>query len=82
MNQKATFSIPSIISLVAAIFSFSSGAVWGFVLAGVAVIFGILGVLLSLSPKVRGGFISILGVLGGGLGVLAAVIKGVMAIAS
>ena len=77
MNKKAAFSIPSIISIIAAILTFATGAFFGLVWAGVAVIFGLLGVILSLSPSVRGGFLSILGVLGGLIGVVAAVIKAI-----
>ena len=82
MNQKASFSIPSILSLIAAVLSFTSGALWGLLLAGLAVVLGVLGVVLSLSPKVRGGLISVVGVLGGAVGVIAAVIKGIIWIAS
>ncbi len=74
-NSKAAFSIPSIIAVIAAFFSFSTGAFWGFVLAGIAIVFGILGVVLSLSPRVRGGFISIIGIAAGGIGIIAAIVK-------
>jgi hypothetical protein len=43
----------------------------------IAIVFGVIGILLSLSPKVRGGIISTMAVLGGGLGIIAAVIKAV-----
>jgi hypothetical protein len=74
-NQKAGFSIPSILAVIAAYFSFTTGAFWGFVLAGIAIVLGIIGVLLSLSPRVRGGIVSIIGVLAGAVGVIAAVVK-------
>ena len=77
MNKKAAFSIPSIISIIAAVLTFATGAFFGLVWAGVAVIFGLLGVVLSLSPSVRGGFLSIIGVFGGVIGVVAAVIKAI-----
>lgn len=54
-NQKAAFSIPSILAVIAAYFSFTTGAFWGFVLAGIAIVLGLIGLLLSLSPSVRGG---------------------------
>ena len=76
--QKATFSIPSIIAVIAAILSFKVGAFFGFVLAGVAILAGLIGILLSLSSAKRGGIVSILGVLGGVIGVIAAIIKAVM----
>ena len=76
--QKATFSIPSIIAVIAAILSFKVGAFFGFVLAGVAILAGLIGILLSLSSAKRGGIVSILGVLGGVIGVIAAIIKAFM----
>lgn len=81
-SNKAAFSIPSIISIIAAIFSFRQGAFFGLVLAGVAILFGVIGLLLSLSPKTRGGIFSVLGVVGGGVGIVAAIIKAIMWVAS
>ncbi len=80
-STRATFSIPSIIAIIAAIFSFTTGALLGFVLAGIAIVMGLLGLLLSLSPRIRGGMISILGIFAGAIGVLAAVVKAIMWIA-
>lgn len=77
-QSKAAFSIPSIIAILAAIFSFKVGAIAGLLLAGVAILSGILGILLSLSPKTRGGIFSLIGILGGAIGVIAAVIKAIM----
>lgn len=77
-STKAAFSIPSIIAIVAAIFSFKAGAMLGLFLAAVAIIFGAIGIVLSLSPRTRGGIFSILGVLGGLIGVIAAIVKAVM----
>ena len=74
---RARFSIPSIIAIVAALVSFMTGAFLGFVFAMVAVVFGALGVLLSFSSRVRGGIVSILAVMAGVLGLIAAVVKGV-----
>ncbi|HEX7863072.1 MAG TPA: hypothetical protein VF773_22275 [Verrucomicrobiae bacterium] len=50
---------------------------FGLVLALVAVLFGAIGFFLSLAPTVRGGIVSVLAVLAGMLGILAAVVKGV-----
>ena len=77
-TSKAAFSIPSILAVVAAIFSFKVGAFFGFVLAGIAILMGIIGVLLALSPSKRGGVFSVIGVLGGAVGIVAAVVKAVM----
>lgn len=75
---RARFSIPSIIALIAALLSFTTGAFWGLVLAGIAIIFGLLGVLLSFSPSIRGGFISIVSLIAGFIGLMAAVVKASM----
>jgi hypothetical protein len=76
-RAAAKFSIPSIIAIVAAIASFPVGALFGFLLAIVAVIFGAIGIVLSLSSRVRGGVVSTLAILAGMLGILAALVKGV-----
>lgn len=81
-TSKAAFSIPSILAVVAAIFSFKVGAFFGFVLAGVAILMGVIGVVLSLSPGKRGGIFSVIGVLGGAVGIVAAVVKAIMWIAN
>jgi hypothetical protein len=77
-TSRAGVSVPAIIALIAAIFSFATGAFWGFVLAVVAIIFGVIGVLLALSPNVRGGFISMFSLFAGGIGLIAAVVKALL----
>lgn len=77
-TSRASFSIPSIIALLAAIGSFMNGAILGMILAVVAIVFGILGVVLSLAPAKRGGVISTFGIGAGVLGIIAAVIKAVI----
>jgi len=76
-ETKARYSIPSIIAMVAALVSFGTSAFWGFILAMVAIVFGVLGVLLSLSPSVRGGLVSVVSLVAGGIGVVVAVIKAI-----
>ena len=76
--SKAAFSIPSIIAVIAAILTFKVGVIMGLILAGVAIVFGGLGILLSLSPARRGGILSMLSVLGGAIGVIAAIIKAIL----
>ena len=75
---RASFSIPSIIAILAAIGSFMNGATLGLLLAIVAIFFGIVGVVLSLSPAKRGGVISTFGIGAGFIGIIAAVIKAMM----
>lgn len=77
-SSKAVFSIPSILAILAAIFSFKAGAFFGLLLAGIAIVFGVIGVLLALSPSRRGGIFSMLGVVGGLAGIIAAVIKAIL----
>jgi hypothetical protein len=73
--RKAKFSVPSLIAIVTALLSFTTGAFWGFVLALVAIVCGLIGVTLSLSPTVRGGLISAFSLIAGSIGLIAALIK-------
>ena len=77
-TRSAKFSIPSIIAIVAAILSFTTGAFFGFILAVVAIVFGLIGVAMAMSPSVRGGMMSTLSLVAGGIGLIAAVIKAMM----
>ncbi len=76
-QAKPHFSIPSLIAIGAAIASFFVGALGGFILALVAIAFGIIGALLALSPSVRGGFVSILSLLIAAVAIIVAVIKAI-----
>ena len=76
-TTKASFSIPSIIAVIAAIASFATGAFWGLILALVAIFFGVLGVVMSLSSTVRGGMVSTFSLLAGVAGIVAAGIKAI-----
>lgn len=76
--NKASFSITSILAIVAAILSFQVGAILGLLLAAVAFILGVFGVIMALSPKTRGGGLSILAVILSFIGVIAAIIKAIM----
>jgi hypothetical protein len=72
---RAHFSIPSIIAIAAAIGSFYAGAGLGLLLAIVAIIFGIIGVIIALLPHVRGGIVSFISIAAGVIGIIAAVVK-------
>jgi hypothetical protein len=72
---RPEFSIPSIIAIAAAIGSFFFGAGLGMLLAIIAIAAGVIGLLLALSPRVRGGMMSIVSILFGLVGIIAAVIK-------
>ena len=75
LQTKPHFSLPSLIAIGAAIASYFSSAGWAFMLALIAIACGLLGVVLSMAPSVRGGFISILSLIAGGIGILIAIIK-------
>ncbi len=76
-QTKPHFSIPSLIAIGAAIASFFVGAAGGFILAIVAIVFGIIGVLLSMAPSVRGGFISVFSLILAAIGIVVAMIKAI-----
>ena len=76
-TNRASFSIPSIIAIIAAIASFYFGATLGLLFAGVAFVFGAIGLVLALSPKTRGGIISIIALGLSFIGVIAAVVKAI-----
>jgi len=76
-HRAAKFSIASMIALVAAVSSFFTGAMLGFILAIVAIFFGLLGVVFSFSSRTRGGIVSTLSLLAGFIGIIAAVIKAI-----
>ncbi len=76
-TNRATFSIPSIIAIIAAIASFYFGATLGLICAAVAFIFGMIGLGLAVSPKTRGGIISIIAVILSLIGVIAAIFKAI-----
>jgi hypothetical protein len=77
-TSKASFSISSIVAILAAILSFKFGAILGLIMAAVAFIFGVLGIVLALVPNTRGGGLSIMAVILSFIGVIAAIIKAVM----
>jgi len=65
----------SILSVVAAIGSFYTGAFFGFVLAIGAILFGVLGLVLAISPARRGGMLSVIAIFAGVIGIIAAIFK-------
>jgi len=69
------FSIPSLLAVAAAIGSFMTGAFLGTILAIAAIVLGLLGAMLAMSPRVRGGMMSLIAIGAGLLGIIAAVFK-------
>jgi hypothetical protein len=83
-RSNSSFSVPSILAIVAAIGSFMVGGS-GFlalILAGAAVLLGVIGLVLALGPNTRGGVVSVLSVGAGVLGVVVAIVRLVMWLAS
>jgi len=80
MNEKpnASFTIVSLLAIGAAIWSFFQGATFGLLLAIAAIVLGLIGVLLSLSAKKRGGLVSLTSIVFGVIGIIAAVIKAML----
>ncbi len=76
-RQTSSFSIPSIIAVIAAFFSFTTGAIWGLILALIAIVFGLIGVAVALSPSKRGGIASTIAMIAGAVGIVAALIKAI-----
>lgn len=68
-NQKAgTAATLAIILAIASFFvTFTGNPIWGLLIAFITVILGIIGVVISVSPKVGGGLMSIIAII---LGVL------------
>jgi hypothetical protein len=65
----------SILALICALASFFVGPGWGFLLAVVAIIAGLIGFVVSLSPRVRGGVTSFFAIVAGLIGIVTAIVK-------
>ena len=76
--ETRRFSIASIVAVIAAILSFTNGAVLGALLAVVAILAGLLGIGRALSPRKRGGFASTIAIIMGAFGILAALVKAIL----
>ena len=74
-HVRPAFSLPAILAIVCAIASFFFGAGFGFLLAIIAILFGVVGVVLALAPSVRGGVTSIISIVAGVVGIVAAIFK-------
>ncbi len=74
-RSSTSFSIASILAVLAAVGSFYAGAIFGLILALVAILFGLVGVIIALSPAKRGGIASTFAVIAGLVGIIAAIIK-------
>ncbi len=72
----------AIVALVCALGSFFVGAGWGLLLAVIAIVAGLLGMVLSLSPRVRGGVTSFFAIIAGLIGILTAIVKIIVGVVS
>jgi hypothetical protein len=71
-----TFSIPAILAVVCAIGSFYVGSgLLTLLLAGAAIVFGLLGFLISLSPAKRGGILSFISIGAGAIGLIVGIVR-------
>lgn len=77
-SPAPTFSLASILAVCCAIASFFVGAIAGVVLAGAAIVLGLVGAVAAMAPGVRGGVASLVSIFAGIAGAVAAAIKLVM----
>lgn len=73
--SKPVFSLVSILSIVAAVLSFRYGAGGGFLMAVIAIVLGVFGVVMSILPGKRGGILSLFAIFAGAIGIVAAIFK-------
>jgi uncharacterized membrane protein HdeD (DUF308 family) len=74
-RSSPAFSAPAIVAVICAVASFFFGAGLGLLLAIIAIVAGAIGVIMALSPSVRGGIASIISIVAGVVGILAAIVK-------
>jgi hypothetical protein len=70
-----TFSIVSILSIVAAFLSFRFDAAGGLLMAVLAIVLGAIGAVIAMLPGKRGGIMSMVAIVAGAIGIIAAFIK-------
>lgn len=77
-QHKPHFSIPSLIAVGAAIACFFVRPAAGFALAIVALFFGLIGLILSFAPSIRGGIVSFFSLILASFGIIFAIVKGLL----
>lgn len=77
-GSAATFSLPSILAVIAAVGSFFVGAFAGFLLALLAIVAAGIGIVVAMRPSRRGGFLSLAALMAGCVALVAAMIKALM----
>lgn len=71
---EAKFSIPSLVAIGCAVAAFFDTGL-GFVFAIAAIIFGLIGVVVAISPARRGGIMSAIAVVAGVVAAIAAILS-------
>jgi hypothetical protein len=74
-SARPAFSVPSILAVICAVLSFKAGAALGMLMAILAILLGLVGMALALSPRTRGGVVSIISIVAGLIGIIAAIFK-------
>ncbi|MGJ8633255.1 MAG: hypothetical protein ACSHX7_04985 [Luteolibacter sp.] len=77
-SKKASFSIASLIAIIAAVLSFKVGVFLGLILAAIAFICGVVGMAMAMGKETRGGLLSSIAVGLSFIGVVVAVIKAII----
>jgi len=73
--SRPAFSVPAILAVICALLSFKFGAMLGMLLAILAIVLGLIGFALALSPRTRGGIVSVISIIAGLIGIIAAIFK-------
>ena len=81
-DTGASYSVPSIIAIISAAASWFVSAGWSIFLAVLALLFGAIGVVMSIHPAKRGGVLSIVAIILGALAMLVSIIAVIFKILS
>jgi hypothetical protein len=76
-QAKPHFSIPSLIAICCAIASLFVRPGMGILLAIVAIVFGVFGFALSMSPSIRGGVTSVVSMILASIGIVVALLRAI-----
>ena len=72
---EPSFSVPSLLAVVCAVASFAAGPGFGLFLALAAIVLGLVGAGLAMRRRVRGGVVSVISIVAGVIGIVAAGFK-------
>ena len=74
-GREASFSIPSILAAIAAVATFFVSSGTALLLSIVAIVLGLIGAVVAISPAKRGGIISIISILFGAVAVIVSIFR-------